>query len=649
MKTVVVFSVCAFLSAARVTAETSISVDSIRQNRPWSAEITVGFTLSGAGSSGVDVKVEAFSGDTPLGEVDVSGDRLALVVDGSYKVTFDPSEIPCEGNPVIDDFSVKLTPVASHPSWNVPLYRIYDLTKEDASPEILTPAQIVSGAYGTWHWSCDAPVLAPGDQVPYTNLVWTGVTQAVYKTSKLVMRYMPAEGDTVNICCYKNYSYEMPDDYYVAVYETTRGQWKNVTGSESPTGQSGSYIAARPVESVTYADVRGHSADNYWPQAPAAESFIGKLRAKTSNTPFDLPAAYQLTYAAQSGTKFGVAALNFDEATWPDNVPTVDEVDGVTVTNSAPGRLAIATASVGNFAPSVRGIYDIIGNVKEMCVDWNFETQGAQRTLGAFANVDPDDPSKPRTEGGSTTERHYTGCAYNVRNLQETALNYARGAVDPEVGSADIGFRLVLAASGDEEGETAELEGARPGVSDQVEIFARPDETAFWRTATNSTFDVSWVFPPSAGKATLSVVGKGAERTYPDLTATAQTVELPVVSSAADEDVYELTLTFDDGTVERCTMAVVRGAKEGAAATVDYASTRKPSWHTVGSRAVFPVPFGAVSITVDGETAELDGSYGWFSYVYPVSAESSSVSLSTGGAEYLNDLHPYKGMCILVR
>ena len=650
MKTSCMLSVFAALFADIASAATTITVDSIRQNWPWSAEVSVRFTLSGV-TSVVDVSVEAFAGGRSLGAVAAVGDSTALSADGPYELRIDPTTITAVTGPLAEDFSVRLTPVAADPSWNVPLYRIYDLTQEDAAVEIVTPAKLLAGEYGAWKWTCPEPTLAAGEGVPYTNLIWTGVNQDVYKTSKLVMRYLPAMGDTVRICTMNDSAYTMPDSFYIGVFETTQKQWENVMGEAAACtfATTTSTGDKRPVETVTYTQVRGHSSADYWPQAPASGSFIDKLRAKTSDTPFDLPAAYQLTYAAEAGSRFGTAGSSFRTSTWPDGTPTVEVVDGVTVTNAAPGRYnASSTATVGNFAPSVQGLYDVIGNVSEMCVDWWFESQSAQRSLGALANVDPENPARSRTPSGSSENRTCTGSNYSEASTYRNSLNYARSAVTPTSGKATIGFRLFLPVEDDEEDAPAQTEVVS-GVSAAIPVFVRPAETAFWRTATNATFEVSWTFPSGAAKADLSVVGMCTSRLYPNLAASSQVVKLPAASAASGEDVYELTLSFDDGTVKRATIGVVRGAAEGSTAIVDYANDAKRSWCCVGPRAVLPVPFGASSITVDGATTALDGACGWFGYEYPSEASSSSVALTTAGGMYAAELRPRPGAILMVR
>lgn len=636
----------AMLSAvSALDAAVKVTVDSIRQNWPWSKEVIVGFTLSGVEDEAVDIETEAFAGGKLLGKLLPFGECMHLTENKSYVLKVNPDV--AVANALVADFKVKLTPVASDPSWDVPLYRIYDLTEEDAEVEIVTPAEILSGAHGDYHWSGSLPVFEPGKPLSYTNLVWTGVNQDDYKNKYLAMRYLPASGQKVNICCNEKSAYLMPENYYIGVFETTQKQWNQIMG-EFPECEHSGEKNNRPVETMSYAEVRGHSEDNYWPLPPAKDSFLGKLRAKTGDTPFDLPTAYQLTYAAQAGNNFCVAASKFESATYPDNKPTATIEDGVVVVNAASARYkSSTTASVGSFAPSSQGIYDIIGNVSEMCVDWDFETQASQRELGALANVDPGNPAGPRTPGGSRENRHYTGSNYSIKSEDQHALNIARGAVTPETGSKLIGFRLFLPACGDEAGERAELIDAVAGESAACSVIVKPDETAFWRTVTNSTFEVSWLFPAGTQKAKLSVAGMGAEYVYDNLTENSKKLVLP--SPVTAEDVYKLTLLFDDDSEQNCLLGVVRGAQEGGTALVDYASDSNIAWRRTKTKAVFPIPFGAETIMVDGQGYSLDGAAGWFGYVYPAGAEVSEVALDAGAVEYENSLIPFRGFILTIR
>ena len=86
-------------------------------------------------------------------------------------------------------------------------------------------------------------------------------------------------------------------------------------------------------------------------------------------------------------------------------------------------------------------------------------------------------------------------------------------------------------------------------------VYLRPETSSFWHTATNSTMTLPVDFPFGASSATLTIAGAfGYSQTIPDITASSVTVTLPEArmdgSSPATEDVYDITLEFNDGTVQ---------------------------------------------------------------------------------------------------
>jgi hypothetical protein len=206
---------------------------------------------------------------------------------------------------------------------------------------------------------------------------------------------------------------------------------------------------------------------------------------------------------------------------------------------------------------------------------------------------------------------------------------------------------LFLPASVNEIAGRKELSGAVAGESAVCAVIVKPEKTAFWRTATNSTFEVSWLFPAGTQKVKLSVVGMGAEYVYDNLTESRKTLVLPPPVTA--EDVYKLTLLFDDDSEQSCLLGVVRGAQEGDAVVVDYVSDSNLTWRRTKTKAVFPIPFGAEKITVNGREYPLDGAAGWFGYVYPAGAEVSEVALYAGTDEYENSLIPVCGFILTIR
>lgn len=145
-------------------------------------------------------------------------------------------------------------------------------------------------------------------------------------------------------------------------------------------------------------------------------------------------------------------------------------------------------------------------------------------------------------------------------------------------------------------------------------VHLRPEMNSFWRTATNNVVELPIDMPHSAKTATLRVEGTGYERTYPDLPEGSYRLELPEAASSDKEDVYTLTLTFDNGTERTAKLAVIQGRANCAArCLVDPSSL---DWRRASRRAVIPIaynPSGASEISVNGTRIDtgLDGAQGW--------------------------------------
>jgi len=125
---------------------------------------------------------------------------------------------------------------------------------------------------------------------------------------------------------------------------------------------------------VSYNDIRGSSVGRGWPEHSNvdANSFMGKLRARTGLTTLDLPTEAQWERAARAGT---TTALNSGKnLTNTGSCPNMSEVGrywhngGSGYTQG--GNTSVGTAKVGSYLPNAWGLYDMHGNVWETCLDW---------------------------------------------------------------------------------------------------------------------------------------------------------------------------------------------------------------------------------------------------------------------------------------
>ena len=154
--------------------------------------------------------------------------------------------------------------------------------------------------------------------------------------------------------------------YWMGIFEVTQKQWSLLTGS-NPSYYQGD---TRPVECVSYNDIRGTEEGAGWPSGGHevdAESFLGKLRSKTGLA-FDLPTEAQWEYACRAGT---TTALNSGKNLTETLVcPNMAEV-GRYWYNRSDGRGGYNEhTKVGSYLPNAWGLYDMHGNVYEWCLDW---------------------------------------------------------------------------------------------------------------------------------------------------------------------------------------------------------------------------------------------------------------------------------------
>ena len=174
-----------------------------------------------------------------------------------------------------------------------------------------------------------------------------------YKTTKLVLRRCPAGADPLG-------RYTLTKDFYAGVFEVTEKQWELVMGSNP--------MAAATVRGDTYPvmdsgyDIRGESAD------VDTTSFIGRLRAKTGLSGLDLPTEAQWEYACRAGTtttyNTGDTEAALAEAGWYHG-------------NSGGKR-----HPVGEKVANAWGLYDMHGNVDEICLDWSDDDLSGADPIG---------------------------------------------------------------------------------------------------------------------------------------------------------------------------------------------------------------------------------------------------------------------------
>jgi formylglycine-generating enzyme required for sulfatase activity len=133
-------------------------------------------------------------------------------------------------------------------------------------------------------------------------------------------------------------------------------------------GEGAVELDAGQVNSVYFIVARPEEADEF---EPLPSSFMGKLRSKTGSR-FDLPTEAQWEYACRAGTETSYnngLDCTFGGTDFTVRDPNLDSVAWYGA--DWPGEESgIGTREVGLKQPNAWGLYDMHGNVWEMCLDW---------------------------------------------------------------------------------------------------------------------------------------------------------------------------------------------------------------------------------------------------------------------------------------
>ena len=293
--------------------------------------------------------------------------------------------------------------------------------------------------------------LASGERRYYTStnaLPDGGLANDIYKTAKLVMRRIPAGGETFTMGApysennfsgsnlYREYQHTVgfSGDYYIGIYEFTGGQYESTMGTpwhELNDSSKPSIPAKVPLHTIKRAHVRGSGSSYWWPEqghAVAPNLLIGTLRSKSGGMEFDLPTEAQWEYACRAGT-----TTKFNHGIDP---PPSLKPYAWFKSNSDGTR-----HEVGLLIPNAWGLYDMHGNVWEMCLD-KYSLDNGWWYAGFAQGADIVDPMGPSGTTQDDESRVIRGGSYNE------ATSSCRSAFRGSTGGWgwQHGFRVVCPA-----------------------------------------------------------------------------------------------------------------------------------------------------------------------------------------------------------
>lgn len=216
------------------------------------------------------------------------------------------------------------------------------------------------------------------------------------KEDKYASNYYPYDNETNPL------HYVTLSDYYIGKYEVTQEQW-NAVMSYNPSRCIG---GNKPIENIKWDEV---------------VEYLLQL-SKLTGLSFSLPTSAQWEYAARGG-KY---SMGFYYPGSDDYNDVAHVISSLTPENSP----LYASKEVGTLLPNELGLYDMAGNVSEMCSDW----------YGEVSNEHQTDPTGPNTgkyhveRGGDFTEGTTIWASGNCGRPSECIISRI----------SYVGFRLIL-------------------------------------------------------------------------------------------------------------------------------------------------------------------------------------------------------------
>lgn len=403
----------------------------VRQQWPWSTDVKIEYRISGLdGSAPVDIVVTAYNGDVPLDSSklpeSLSGDIHGIAENGVGTILLDPIRAFGTDKTALADFNVELSVKDSAENVGEVLYKVVDLNTGAVSD--IRRRDFLNGKCGAYE--TDFARIGSGFSTTLGDvLVWTAVTNRTdFLTEKMLFRKIPAKGVVWQMGETESTSgadsspapfwATLDADYYLSVFPVTQAQFAKFRD-----GYCGEYFTEAedhllyPVADMYLGDVLRSQ--------PA--SFLSRMKA-TCGLDINLPTEAQWEFACRGGTyaktlysgsTFGASAIR--ALAWCS-----DNSDG-------------SMQRVGRKPANAYGLYEMLGNVAEYCLDRGFTYPTGTSRENPVVN-----PGNAADSGNFVVR----GGAYNDSRLcMRAAYREFRGGTDVWARSRrPFGFRVCFPA-----------------------------------------------------------------------------------------------------------------------------------------------------------------------------------------------------------
>ena len=420
---VLLMTILTFSAAADV-----VSGITCRQRWPWNGKVDIDYTLTSS-SAGAAFNVQ-FYGKIGDGEAfnltKVEGDGQYGIVfgSGSKRLTWDST---AELGNTVNSGKAKIAIYAEDKTGDAK-YIAFDL---ESNTVVLTK---------------DAPSAAEGAVTKLSQVWFRRVEPGTFKMGSNSNDPYHEEYAASEV----EHTVTITKPFYMGVFEFTQKQYETIYGSNPV--EMPAYIGdTKPVDKVSYNDLRGENAGATWPQYTDyrvdGSSFFGVFRARFNNQfIFDLPTDAQWEMACRDkGTSDrtvkgfwgsgvwndGSAILGPEEPENPEEEPQPRLVDeNLNKLANYKGDSSIVPHEVGSLKPNKIGLYDMHGNVDEVCLDIYVED------ISSYT-VDPVGPS-------TAWNRFHVNRGGDCSTYSKECRAAHRSFLAPGNRMAEDGFRAVL-------------------------------------------------------------------------------------------------------------------------------------------------------------------------------------------------------------